>query len=43
MKKNKDQNVELVNRIINVISLEKNLSKNTKIAYRSDINLIFNL
>ena len=43
MKKNKDQNSELVNRIINVISLEKNLSKNTKIAYRSDINLIFNL
>ena len=43
MKKNKDQNIELVNRIINVISLEKGLSKNTKIAYRSDINLIFNL
>ena len=40
MKKNKDQNIELVNRIINVISLEKGLSKNTKIAYRSDINLI---
>ena len=43
MKKNKDQNIELVNRIINVISLEKGLSKNTKSAYRSDINLIFNL
>ena len=43
MKKNKNQNIELVNRIINVISLEKGLSKNTKIAYRSDINLIFNL
>ena len=43
MKKNKDQNIELVNRIINVISLEKGLSKNTKSAYRSDINLILNL
>ena len=43
MKKNKDQNIELVNRIINVISLEKGLSKNTKNAYRSDINLTFNL
>ena len=43
MKKNKDQNIELINRIINVISLEKGLSKNTKSAYRSDINLIFNL
>ncbi len=43
MKKNKDKNIELVNRIINIISLEKGLSKNTKIAYRSDINLIFNL
>ena len=43
MKKNKDQNIELVNKIINIISLEKGLSKNTKSAYRSDINLIFNL
>ena len=43
MKKNKDQNIELINRIINVICLEKGLSKNTKSAYRSDINLIFNL
>ena len=43
MKKNKDQNSELINRIINIISLEKGLSKNTKSAYKSDINLIFNL
>ena len=43
MKKNKDQNIELVNRIINIISTEKGLSKNTKSAYRSDINLILNL
>ena len=42
MKKNKDQNIELVNRIINVISLEKGLSKNTRSAYKSDVNLIFN-
>ncbi len=43
MKKNKDQNIELVNRIINIISSEKGLSKNTTSAYRSDINLILNL
>ncbi len=43
MIKNKDQNIELVNRIINIISSEKGLSKNTKSAYRSDINLILNL
>ena len=43
MKKHKDQNIELVDRIINIITLEKGLSKNTKSAYRSDINLILNL
>ena len=43
MKKNKDQNSELIERILNIISLEKGLSKNTKSAYKSDLDLIFNL
>ena len=30
MKKQKDRNLEFVDRIINIISLEKGLSKNTK-------------
>ena len=42
MKKLNDKNSELVEKIINVIYLEKGLSKNTKSAYKSDINLIFN-
>ena len=42
MKKLNDKNSELVEKIINVIYLEKGLSKNTKSAYKSDILLIFN-
>ena len=42
MKKLNDKNSELVEKIINVIHLEKGLSKNTKTAYKSDILLIFN-
>ena len=42
MKKLNDKNSELIEKIINVIYLEKGLSKNTKSAYKSDINLIFN-
>ena len=42
MKKLNDKNSELVEKIINIIYLEKGLSKNTKSAYKSDINLIFN-
>ena len=42
MKKNKDQNSELIEKILNIISLEKGLSKNTRSAYKSDVNLIFN-
>ena len=42
MKKLNDKNSELVEKIINVIYLEKGLSKNTKSAYKSDIRLIFN-
>ena len=39
MKKLNDKNSELVEKIINVIYLEKGLSKNTKSAYKSDILL----
>ena len=42
MKKLDDKNSELIEKIINVIYLEKGLSKNTKSAYKSDILLIFN-
>ena len=42
MKKQKDKNFEFVDRIINIISLEKGLSKNTRSAYKSDINVVFN-
>ena len=42
MKKQKDKNLNFVEQIINIISLENGLSKNTKSAYVSDINLIFN-
>ncbi len=42
MKEQKDKNFELVDRIINIISLEKGLSKNTRSAYKSDINVVFN-
>ena len=42
MKKLNDKNSELIEKIINIIYLEKGLSKNTKSAYKSDINLIFN-
>ncbi len=42
MKKNKNQNGELIERILNIINLEKGLSKKTISAYKSDINLIFN-
>jgi len=42
MKKQKDKNFEFVDRIINIISLEKGLSKNTISAYKSDINVVFN-
>ena len=40
--KKKDKNLNFVKQIINIISLENGLSKNTKSAYISDINLIFN-
>ena len=42
MKKQKDKNLNFVEQIINIISLENGLSKNTKSAYISDINLVFN-
>ena len=42
MKKQKDKNLNFVEQIINIISLENGLSKNTKSAYISDITLIFN-
>ena len=42
MKKNKVENSELIERIINIVSLERGLSKNTKSAYKSDIKLTFN-
>ena len=42
MQKQKDKNSKFVEQIINIISLENGLSKNTKSAYISDINLIFN-
>ena len=42
MKTQKDRNFEFVDRIINIISLEKGLSKNTRSAYKSDINVVFN-
>ena len=42
MKKQIDKNLNFVEQIINIISLENGLSKNTKSAYISDINLIFN-
>ena len=32
---------EFINRIVGIICLEKGLSKNTKIAYMRDINLVF--
>ena len=32
---------EFIDRIIGIISLEKGLSQNTKIAYKKDISLIF--
>ena len=32
---------ELINRILGIICLEKGLSKNTKIAYKKDISLVF--
>ena len=41
MKKQKDKNLNFVEQIINIISLENGLSKNTKSAYISDINLVF--
>ena len=41
MKKINDKKSEFVEKIINIINLEKGLSKNTKSAYKSDINLIF--
>ena len=42
MKRQKDKNYELIDRIINIISLENGLSKNTISAYKSDIILAFN-
>ena len=42
MKKQRDKNFEFVDQIINIVSLEKGLSKNTISAYKSDINLVFN-
>ncbi len=42
MKKQKDKNLNFIEQIINIIGLENGLSKNTKSAYISDINLIFN-
>ena len=42
MKKLNDKNFELVEKVINVIYLEKGLSKNNKSASKSDILLIFN-
>ena len=42
MKKQINKNLNFVEQIINIISLENGLSKNTRSAYISDINLIFN-
>ena len=41
MKNINEPKTEFIDRIIGIISLEKGLSQNTKIAYKKDISLIF--
>ena len=41
MKNSKKPTPEFVDKILDIICLEKGLSKNTKIAYKKDIILVF--